>query len=144
MSTDIYTRLSEKSFNEVDELKNLGWEFRDAYWESGHNGDPYYDVEFKSPNMQKWASIDEGVWSKITKKYLLDREAHHAAHDWSNDIFHYTSVITNPMADGLKKHFLKTKNTNIGKLYSSNAEFNVKVSPMLKKAKKVKVTIEIL
>lgn len=144
MSTDIFSRLSEKSFNEVDELKKLGWQFRDAYWESGHNGDPYYDVEFKSPNMNDWHNIGERDWISITKKNLLQREARHVAQEWTKRLFDYTSTITNPTTEELGKYFLKTKNFDIGKLYSDNMKVEVKMSPNLKKAKKVKVTVEIL
>ncbi len=129
----------------VEGLEKKGWEFKDGSWVSGHNGDEYDDVEFKSPNMEKFASIGERQWKEVTEEYLLEREATHIASEWANNVFSYMSVVINPLAAGLAKHFRKTKNTSFAKLYSSAAEFNIKVSKKVKdKPKKIRVTIEIL
>lgn len=141
---NIYSRLSSTAYDIVRNLESKGWQFEDDYWEDHHKGDPYYDVKFKSPNMKQFASINANAWRELTLEYLLEREAHHAAHDWVKNIFDYSSVISNPVADGLKKHFLKTKSTEFKSLYSTDTKFDVKVKAKNNKPKKVKVTIEIL
>jgi len=144
--TNIYSCLNRTARRTVQSLEKQGWEFLDASWEYIRNGDEYKDVRFKSPNMKRFARISEHHWKEVTLEYLLEREAHHVANEWVSDVFHYTSVVTNPVTRGLKEHFLKTKNSKFAPLYASSAEFDVKVSPNITNntPKKVKVTIEIL
>jgi len=146
MNTDwkVINKLSHDTRPMIEGLAKRGWQFRDGSWESGHNGDEYDDVEFKSPNMTKFASIAEREWREVTEEYLLEREAGHVGHEWASNVFHYTSVITNPLSGVLAKYFRKKKNASFAPLYSSSAEFKVKISPKIKdKPKKIKITIEI-
>jgi hypothetical protein len=144
--TNIYSQLSRASKGVIQSLEKQGWEFLDDSWEYIRKGDEYKDVRFKSPNMRRFASIPERHWKEVSLEYLLEREAHHAANDWASDVFHYTSVVTNPVTKELKEHFLKTKNSKFSPLYASSAEFDVKVSPNIANntPRKVKVTIEII
>lgn len=138
---NIIDRLTPEGKKTVSKLINQGWKFEDDYWECHHNGTPYYDVKFKSPQMQELASIGEYDWPKVTEKYLLDREAHHVAYDWARNVFEHSSTMCNPVADVLKKYFLKSKNTKISKLYGSSVRVVTKIKNNT--PKKVKITIEI-
>jgi hypothetical protein len=141
---EIVRNLTPEQRKVIDRLTEEGWEFHDGSWNDHHNGNEYNDVDFQSPNMREKASIDSRAWGEVTEKYLREREAYHAANDWAKDVFHYTSVITNPLAEGLKKHFLKKKSTKFARLFSTSAKFDVKVSPKVKdKPKKIKVLITI-
>jgi hypothetical protein len=79
---EVISRLTGKTEDMVRDLASQGWEFKDAYWESGHNGDPYYDVKFKSPRMENFVEIGQYDWKKITKRQLLKSEASQIAKEW--------------------------------------------------------------
>ena len=141
---EIVRKLSTAGQEMIARLEKEGWKFSGDHWASNHNGDQYDDVSFQSPRMKKPASIDENRWKEVTEEYLLEREAWHAANDWANDVFHYTSVITNPLTRELSEYFVKKKGVNFSSLYASDVKFDVKISPKLKdKPKKIKVTITI-
>ncbi len=138
------SELKGKSREDVKALVKKGWKFRDGFWESHHNGTPYYDVEFKSPTMHDFASISEHDWPKVTKEYLFDREATYVARTWAENSFKYRADISVPVANMLKQKFLEAKSTQFGKLGDDAIEFAVNISPSIKnKPNKVKITIEI-
>jgi len=146
MPNDIYSNLTATQKKMLKSLKAKGWEFRDAYWESHHNGTPYYDVEFKSPNMENFCQIGESDWPKVTLECLLDREASRVATDWADNVFSRNSTVTTPITQSLRAYFLKKQTTDFLKLYSEAVDVDVTISKTIKndRPSKVKVTIEIL
>jgi hypothetical protein len=129
----------------VKSFEKRGWKFQDGYWESHHNGTPYYDVEFKSPNMDEFSTIGEHDWPKITEKFLLDGEARHVAKQWSRDVFAYASCITGPIANKLREHFLESNTATFKQLSAEDVSYEVKIADTVKNTpKKIKITIEIL
>ncbi len=115
---EVISRLTGKTEDMVRELASQGWEFENAYWESGHNGDPYYDVKFKSPRMENFVEIGQYDWKKITKKDLLELEAREIAHEWwhgldedaHREYYHFNQTVTK----ALKK--MNVKNYKRGKI----------------------------
>lgn len=145
MNKDGFSYLTPVAKSAINKLKRQGWIFENYSWEDHHTGVPYDDVKFKSPNMRDFGMIYEYRLNEITEDYLLERDAWHSAHDWAENVFTHTSVIIDPLAEGLEKYFLEKKNTNLKKLYATSAEFVVKISPKIKDSpKKIKVTIEII
>jgi hypothetical protein len=146
MRNDIYSNLTAAQKTMLKSLGKKGWKFQDGYWESHHNGTPYYDVEFKSPSMENFRSIGEHEWPKVTLDYLLEREATSVASDWTDTVFSRNSTVTTPIAQSLKEYFLKKHTTEFLKLYSEAVNVDVSISNTIKNNKptKVKVTIEIL
>lgn len=132
----------------MEKLAEQGWEFRSDYWESGHNGDPYDDVEFKSPNMVGFKRISEHDWKeRTTLDSLLKTEAGAVAEEWVKKVFEYEwdGSIQSKMVEAVKKYLLSKKSTQFEKLsYNDDAETTVKVSPKnIHKPKHIKITIEI-
>jgi hypothetical protein len=130
----------------VKELANVGWEFESDYWESGHNGDPYDDVKFKSPNMPEFVRIGEYDWPKITKQELLAKEAEAVAQSWVDNLLDSSFVLEKPFTELLTKYFIKRKDSCFGKFTTFDLKTKVLAKLSLKnkhQPKSVKITIEI-
>jgi hypothetical protein len=144
---ELKERLPDASQNEIEKLAEQGWEFRSNYWESGHNGDPYDDVEFKSPNMKEFSSIGEYDWrDRVNRRYLLKQEAESVAREWTSEATDDSSFVGRPVELALTKYFLKRKDAGFEQIhsYDPNIKFVVKCSPKnIHKPKHIKVTIEI-
>jgi len=139
---NIHARLGLKTRQMIERLQSEGWKFEDDYWESGHNGDPYYDVKFKSPKMEEFArGIGEHEWETITEKSLRKREAAWLAHRWTGYVFHDENLINDPVEKIVTEHLLKTETAEFKN--EPEPEVSVKISPKVKSPKKVKITIEI-
>lgn len=138
------SQLSKSSRAVVKSLISEGWVFEDRSSTYAQTGESFTEVAFKSPEMEDFGLISECYWKGVTKEYLIARAAGHVAHEWARNVFHYTSVITNPLAEALREHFIKSNSTSFQPLYSTDAEFDIKVKTKNNKPKQVKVTIEIL
>jgi hypothetical protein len=145
LSHELKYRLPIAVQYEIQELANNGWEFTKNYWESGHNGDSYNDVKFKSPAMSVSANISEHDWNThTTKEDLLNREAEAVACGWAKTVEDDLDIF-GPLSKKLKTYFLKRKDCNFGKLGYGASTVTLRISPQVKnKPKKIRVTVEIL
>ncbi len=143
---DIYERLSRDRLNTVKKLEAEGWKFEDDYWESGHNGDPYNDVKFKSPEMNDFVSIGEREWDEITENELRHRATAAIASEWSNSILSEWAAIdiSRQTVAGLHKLIATKKIKMVNAVDEIPTEVIVKTSAKPKAPKRVKITIEIL
>ena len=145
MPNEIFSRLDAPKRAIIDELVEKGWEFADASWESGHNGDPYYDVSFKSPRMGDSVTIGEHQWTEVTKKFLLEKEAQRLALEWADEVFTSRHDLSTPVTRALAKYFLKSGTVKGNKISKyDDVKYIVKLAKGMKKSpKKIKITIEI-
>ena len=139
---NIYERLTPASAECIRELEADGWKFTDEYWESYHNGTPYYDVGFKSPTMEKTVTISETDWPTITKAELLRREVDIVSCAWVNRTFRMEHITT-PIIRKLSSYLLKSKSVEYVD-FKVSPSITVKIPTENKcKLSKVKITIEI-
>ena len=150
VSYELLRKLDSERQSLVKELSNQGWIFESDYWESGHNGDPYDDVKFKSPCMNSFVSIGEYDWEKITKKELLEKEAISVATHWVTKLHgeweedYILTEIDDVIVKELKKAFLARKSCKFETSRLPSKNIQVKISPKIKdKIKDIQITVKI-
>lgn len=128
----------------VLKLTVKGWNFWLSTWEDRHKFEEFNELRFQSPNMRNDASIHPSYFGEMSEEYLFEREAFAVSLDWVDGVFNHKLVIQNPISSALREYFKKEKNCEFKNIWSTDVDFDVKISPKKKHLpKKIKVTIEI-
>jgi hypothetical protein len=146
-NTDIFSSLTPAALRVVRDFQKRGWEFTDGYWESHHNGTPYYDVDFRSPRMAERSTIPERDWPNITYPVLLEKEAREIANEALDKLTSRTSPtkeIENAIIEKFMAHFMSSEKAKIKYADDLSTQCQVKFSRSAeRKVSNIKVTIEL-